>query len=182
MKNTRAALRYAKAALGISLEQKEEELLGQDMQLIIDVFAQNKSLLNYLENPVISVSSKRSALQKVFSQLNPLSDQLLDLLVKNNRIDLLKEVAIAFLELLQKQQGKEKAFVTTAVALTPVLEKTILEKAKELSLSKIELENIIDPKIIGGFILRIGDLQYNASVSYQLEQLKREFTKKNYSA
>jgi len=57
-----------------------------------------------------------------------------------------------------------------------------LAKAKELSSAEISLENSIDPSIIGGFILRIGDLQYNASVAHQLEQLERELTQKNYSA
>jgi len=72
--------------------------------------------------------------------------------------------------------------VTTAVALTPALEKIILAKASQLSTAEITLENTIDPSIIGGFILRIGDLQYNASVAHQLDQLKREFTQTNYSA
>ena len=72
--------------------------------------------------------------------------------------------------------------VTTAVPLSSALEKIVLAKAKELSKAEISLTNNVDPSIVGGFILRIGDLQYNASVSNQLEHLKRELTQKNYSA
>ena len=95
---------------------------------------------------------------------------------------MLAQVATAYLSLLKKHQGKETAIVTTAVALSPDLEKVILAKAKEMTSAEISLENKIDPSIMGGFILRIGDMQYNASVAYQLEQLKRELTQTNYSA
>ena len=83
---------------------------------------------------------------------------------------------------MEKHQGKETAVVTTAAPLTAALEKVVLAKAKQLSSAEISLENKVDPSIVGGFILRIGDLQYNASVAHQLEQLERELTQKNYSA
>ena len=182
MKNTRAALRYAKAALNLSLEQKKEEAVAKDMQEIIAVFEANKELSVFLENPVVANQAKQDALIKVFSALRPISNELITLLTNNNRIDLLDQVAQAYVALLKKHQGKEVAVVTTAVALTPALEKTILAKAKELSSNEISIENTIDPSIIGGFVLRIGDLQYNASVAHQLDQLKRELTQTNYSA
>jgi len=182
MRNTRAALRYAKAALSISLEQKNEVTLAQDMEQVVSVFAENPALGQFLENPVVANSVKQETLQKAFASLSPLSNQVIELLSTNNRIDLLDQVALAYLDLLKKHQGKETAAVTTAVALTPALEKTILAKASQLSSAEISLHNIIDPTIIGGFILRIGDLQYNASVAHQLDQLKREFTQTNYSA
>ena len=172
MKNTRAALRYAKAALSTSLEQKKEETLGKDMQQIADVFAENGMLTSYLDNPVIPNADKLVTLQKVFVELDALSNQLLALLATNNRINILDQVALSFLSLLQKHQGKETALVTTATPLTPELEKLVLTKANELSSANIQIENTIDASIIGGFILRIGDLQYNASVAHQLDQLK----------
>ena len=58
----------------------------------------------------------------------------------------------------------------------------ILNKARELSSAKLTLTSIVDPSIIGGFILRIGDLQYNTSVVQKLDTLKRELTQTNYSA
>lgn len=182
MKNTRAALRYAKATLSSSLDQNNETATALDMQKIVSVFEENKDLISFLENPVITNSAKKEALQKIFSSLSTLTNQLVQLLATNNRIDLLNQVAESYLNLLQKHQGKETALVTTAFPLTPDLEQTILAKAKQLSSAELQLENIIDPTIIGGFILRIGDLQYNASVSHQLNQLKQEFTQTNYSA
>jgi F-type H+-transporting ATPase subunit delta len=72
--------------------------------------------------------------------------------------------------------GVEIAKVTTAIPMTTEMEKTISAKIAEMSSKKITIENTIDPSIIGGFILRIGDMQYNASVSGRLNELKREFS------
>jgi len=70
----------------------------------------------------------------------------------------------------------ETAVVTTAVPMTPELEKLVLAKVATFSSKTITLENKVDPAIIGGFVLRIGDKQYNASVTNRLQQLKREFS------
>jgi F-type H+-transporting ATPase subunit delta len=66
--------------------------------------------------------------------------------------------------------------VTTAIPLTEDLKSKVLVKAKELTGKDVDVKNIIDETIIGGFILRIGDIQYNASIANQLNKLKREFT------
>ncbi|MGB1634512.1 MAG: F0F1 ATP synthase subunit delta, partial [Flavobacteriaceae bacterium] len=72
-----------------------------------------------------------------------------------------------------------KATVTTAISLTPELEKQILKKAKELSGKEALLENKIDSSIIGGYILKIGDMQYDASLSNQLKALKTTLIQTN---
>ena len=101
----------------------------------------------------------------------------MDTLVANNRIDILEQVAAKYNQLFDESKGIELATVTTAIALTPDLEKKVLAKAKELTGKKdVEVKNSIDESIIGGFILRIGDVQYNASVANQLSKLKRELT------
>jgi F-type H+-transporting ATPase subunit delta len=66
--------------------------------------------------------------------------------------------------------------VTSAVALSESLEKEIKEKVAKLINKEVTITNLVDPSLLGGFILRVGDLQYNASVAAQLQQLEREFT------
>jgi F-type H+-transporting ATPase subunit delta len=72
--------------------------------------------------------------------------------------------------------GVEVAKVTTAVSMDATLEAKVLAKVATLSSKKITIENNVDPSIIGGFILRIGDKQYNASVANRLQVLKRELS------
>ena len=75
-------------------------------------------------------------------------------------------------------KGVKVATVITAVAITPEIQATVLSKVKEMTGSEnVTIDNTIDDSIIGGFILRVGDLQYNASIANQLGNLKREFSK-----
>ncbi len=101
----------------------------------------------------------------------------MNLLVDNRRISMLNEVALKYIILSEKFKGQNVAYVTTAVPMTTKLEEQLLKKVEGLIGNKVTLKNKIDESIIGGFVLRIGDLQYDASISNKMNNLKREFTK-----
>ncbi|TGV03815.1 ATP synthase F1 subunit delta [Flavivirga rizhaonensis] len=176
MAGARAAIRYAKAVLSLASDQKAAEAVNNDMKLIADTIAESKDLSETLQSPVISSSVKKAVLLEVFKKSDKTTLSLIDTLVNNNRIDILGHVALKYNQLFDQSKGIELATVTTAVALTADLEKKVLAKAKELTGKNVEVKNIIDESILGGFILRIGDIQYNASIANQLNKLKREFT------
>ncbi|SFC62481.1 ATP synthase F1 subcomplex delta subunit [Algibacter lectus] len=176
MAGARAAIRYAKALLSLASDQNTTEVVGNDMKLIANTLATSKDLSEALQSPVIPSSIKKSTLLEVFKNADKSTNNLIDTLVTNNRINILGDIAVKYGQLLDESKGVEVATVTTAVALTDDLKKRVLEKAKTLTGKDVEVENIIDEDILGGFILRIGDLQYNASVANQLNKLKREFT------
>ena len=96
-------------------------------------------------------------------------------LILNKRVDLLDEIASQYGQLYYKLNDKEQATVITAVAMTEALEKKIMNKLKTLSTRQVTLKKIIDESILGGFILRVGDQQYDASVSNQLNRIKNKF-------
>lgn len=176
MAGARSAVRYAKAMLSLASDQKTEDAVNSDMKLIVSTIADNKDLREALQSPVIPSSVKKSVLLEVFKNSNKTTLSLIDTLISNNRINILGDVASKYSQLLDESKGIELGTVTTAVALTADLEKKVLAKAKELTGKNVEVKSIIDESILGGFILRIGDLQYNASVANQLNKLKREFT------
>jgi F-type H+-transporting ATPase subunit delta len=115
-------------------------------------------------------------LEQVFKNANAVTLQLFNVLQTNNRIQILGDIVNAYLSLYDNQMGIEKVTVTTAVALTPELETKVLKKVKELTPKQVVIKNIIDESLIGGFVLRVGDVEYNASVSNQLNKLKRQLT------
>ena len=94
----------------------------------------------------------------------------------NKRFELLQDVAIQYNALHDELNGIETAVVTTAFPITTELETKVLAKIATFSTKNITIQNIVDPAIIGGFILRMGDKQYNASVANRLQNLKREFS------
>lgn len=176
MAGERAAIRYAKAVLSLATDNNIAEAVNADMELINNTVAQSKDLKDMLYSPVISASIKKSALLEIFKGVNPATVNLVDTLITNKRVDLLPQVASKFITLFEQQKGSQIATVTTAVPLTEALEAKVLAKVKELTGKDAAIKNIVDESIIGGFILRVGDTQYNASIADQLSKLKREFT------
>lgn len=176
MAGSRAAIRYAKALLSLATDQKKADVVNNDMMLIANTFADSTELSNMLNNAVIKSETKKEALLAVFPKLNAISSGLFDVLISNKRMTILNDIAKQYSILFDDFNGKEIAKVTTAVPMTKELEAKVLAKVKALTNKEVTLENIVDESILGGFILRVGDKQYNASISNNLNNLKREFT------
>ena len=98
------------------------------------------------------------------------------MLVDNKRVAILNEVALKYIILNEQLKGKDVAFVTTAVTMNAALEKKVLKQVTSITGKEVTIENKIDESIIGGFVLRVGDLQYDASIANKLNNIKREFT------
>jgi len=176
MAQTRAAIRYAKAVLNLANEQNSASAVNEDMKSIVNAVAVSEDLHEMLQSPVINSTVKKETLLKVFPELNNLSAKLIDILVENKRINILDAVAHKINELFDESQGIQIANVTTAIPLTDDLKAKVLVKVKELTGNDAEIKNSVDESILGGFILRVGDIQYNASIANKLDKLKREFT------
>ncbi|AWX44579.1 ATP synthase subunit delta [Flagellimonas maritima] len=175
MKESRAAIRYAKATLDFAIEKKAAEAVEKDMREIAAVITENLELQNLLESPVIKGEVKKDSLYEIFDKSQEITKGLITTLVDNKRIALLHDVAFKYVILHEKLKGEDVAFVTTAAPLTKDLEKKILVEVTKMTGNKITLENNIDESIIGGFVLRVGDLQYDASIANKLNGLKKEF-------
>ena len=93
---------------------------------------------------------------------------------------MLHQVANKYITLYDSIKGIEVAQVITAVPLSEELEESVLNKVKEITGKQATLENTVDESILGGFILRIGDVQYDASIANKLQALKREFEDETY--
>lgn len=176
MSGKRAAIRYAKAILSLAQDKNEVEAVNNDMRLIASTVSQSQDLADVLNSAVVKITEKKQALLKIFPDVTTITKELFNVLTVNKRLNLLDGVAQSYEELYQAQSGKESAIVTTAFPITAELEQKVLEKAKQFTTKTVQITNIIDEDILGGFILRIGDLQYNASVANKLNRLKREFT------
>jgi F-type H+-transporting ATPase subunit delta len=172
---SRAAIRYAKAILETALSSGKANQVNDDMKSIINAVNSSTDLKDFLVSPIISSEVKMKALSEVFGSVQADTKSLFRLLQENKRFEILEAIATQFNAQFDEMNGVEVAKVTTAFPITADLEAKILAKATSISTKKITIQNTVDPSIIGGFILRIGDKQYNASVSNRLHELKREF-------
>ncbi len=181
MKDARAALRYAKAILNLAIDNKSEAAVNDDMSFIAATIAENKDLEVMLNSPIVKASDKMNVLNALFQgKVNNITLGLFHLLKDNKRIAMLQPVALKYAIVFDHLKRTQVAMVTTAVALTEEVEKQVLDKIVALTGSKANLENVINPDILGGFILRVGDVQYDASISNYLNELRKEFDNSHF--
>lgn len=169
-----AAKRYAKAIYSIAEENNNTKAIFEDMQLVASTLSENKNLKTVFSSPVISVEQKLNVAKEVFKQLNKSALQLIEVLASNGRIQLLGLVANAFIEQYEDAHQIQRAKVTSAVQLDAKLEKEIQDKIKGLTGAEAELDMQVDENLLGGFVLRIKDMQFDASVINQLHRVKRQ--------
>jgi F-type H+-transporting ATPase subunit delta len=179
MKSSRASIRYAKATLAFAEEANASQAVSSDIQSLLTLMKQSDALNSVLENPMLSSEKKQSILKEVLPNMTEQTQRLFSLLATNNRMELLRATCEQYLHLFAAKKGEVEATVVTAIPLTPELEEQILQQTKIFSSQKAVLKNKIDPSIIGGYILKIGDMQFDASVSNQLRAIKTTLTKSN---
>ena len=179
MYGLRAANRYAKALLEYASEQNAIERVFQDISLIHNTIKTNKDLERLLVSPIVKTIVKKNVLNKIFVNISAEVRRFIDILIANKRLPILYQTTEKFIIHYNEFKNNRTAFVTTAVPLTESMRKEVLQKVETLTgNSNITLENKVDEGIIGGFILRVGDIQYNASISHKLNKLKQEFQEK----
>ncbi len=177
MNVSKVGLRYAKAVLQQATQDDNVKEVFADMTDIQNTLAGSKELRTSLQSPVIKASDKQAVLSELFSSSTKTTQNLIEVLVANRRTHFIGDVAGGYVSLYNQSQGVKEVKVTTATAMDSELEAKVLAKAKSITGSdNISLDNQVDPDIIGGFILRVGDLQYNASIAAQLGKLRKEFS------
>ncbi|UZO81669.1 ATP synthase F1 subunit delta [Aquimarina sp. ERC-38] len=173
---SRAAIRYAKAVLSLAKDQNKMLDVQTDMKRISDTIEASGELRMVLQSPLIKSEVKLASLKEIFKNSQDITQNLFEILIRNKRIEILDKVAINYQQLYDKMHNIQVAKVTTAIPLDASLGMKVKAKVKELTGNEAVLENIVDESIIGGFILRVGDLQYNASIKNKLTTLRRELS------
>lgn len=167
---SRAASRYAKAALKFAAQDPAP--LAQDLAQVQSLLEAHEDLSLFLENPTLPAGVKKETLIKLMPKHSKAFERLLIVLASNNRLSIVGAIAQQYHRLYALKQGQLTATVITAVPLNAALEEEVLQKAKSITTQKVKLENKVDPAILGGFILTLGDMQYDASVLQKLKGIK----------
>ncbi len=182
MSDHRAASRYVKSLLGLAEEQKALDQVHNDMVLFKKLTESNRDFYLLLRNPIVNHDKKRDILVAIFKgKVHPLTMSFLDIITRKNREPLLPAIAEEFHNAYNEYKGVGKASVVTAVALDPTLRAEFEKLAVKYSPSdKVELLEKIDPEMIGGFVLNVGDRQVDASIKNKLKALKVKFSQNPY--
>lgn len=174
MGSHRAAVRYARSVIELAQEQKSLEKVKEDMLLFTKTIDENRELGVVLKNPIVPSVKKRDILKALFEKrVQPLTFKAFELIVSKNRENILDQIAIEFISEYNILKGIAVAMVTTPYSLDANQRKEITKVVADITKMKVELTEIVDETLIGGFVLNIGDKQIDESVKSKLAKIQR---------
>ena len=180
--NPRLAARYAKSILDLSLERGELETVYKDMLLLNEACRDSKDLVAVLRSPIIKADKKGKILEAIFTgKVSAMTTAFMNLLLNKEREGFLPEIATAFVEQYKKHKGISTVRLTTAVPVSEDVRQAILQKLKtDRHLQQVELDSEVNPALIGGFILEIGDERLDSSVAFELSNIRKQFQNNDF--
>jgi|TARA_B100001778_G_scaffold60752_1_gene47295 F-type H+-transporting ATPase subunit delta len=173
---SRAAIRYAKAMYDIANEENSINEVYKDMNFINELNSDSLDFKNLLSNSQINFQDKKKLILSLIKQSNALTEKLIDLLIHNKRVKIIGDIASSFIQLYNKNNNIKEATIITASPINNELESKILSMINIKDAKSVNLTNVVNPNIIGGFIIRFDGKEYNASVKQNLNNLKTELT------
>lgn len=176
MLTSKVAKRYAQGLLDFSQESGQTDAVYSEMKDVLKIMTESKELNRFFQTPFIDFKKKTEAASEIFKSLSPVSQNLIKLVIKQGRETHLKNIAQEFINKVEDMRGVQRITLTSATELS---QKNIEDILKSTSLvkqqSQYDLKTVINPEILGGYILRVGDQQVDASVKSKLEKLKKDF-------
>ncbi len=182
MLNPRLAGRYAKSLINLSLERNELEGTYNDMLFLQSVCNSSKDFVSLLKSPVIPSEKKEKILDAITAgKVSTMIATFNKLLIQKNRETFLPEIITAFIQQYKDYKGIHIVTLTTATRVSEELKKNIVDKMKaSTSMQNIELKTEVKEDIIGGFILEVGDQLVDASIAYELNNIKMQFQNNDF--
>lgn len=178
MNYAKIGTRYAKALYLSALEENALENVYHDMQVLQQITTENPSFISFLKTPILKPSEKKQFFESVFSNyVHPLVLRFLFLLTEHRRENRLIDIIRNFYTLYLKNKNTVSVNLITTIKADDAMINLFKEKLQQILHKTILLQNTIDDKIAGGFILQIEDKEFDASVKTQLNKIKNNLMK-----
>ncbi|GIV27864.1 MAG: ATP synthase subunit delta [Bacteroidia bacterium] len=176
-----AANRYAQAILDLAQQQNATEVIYNNAQSLFKIIKSNKDLYNFFKSPLIKSDKKEKIIRQLFEKsTHSILMQLISILCKRRREAIFPEILQAIIQEYKRRNNIVTAQLVTAFKFDDELRKNLIEKIKNWKKTdKIELQEVIDESIIGGFILKTENEQIDSSIKTQLNHLYQSFLQTN---
>lgn len=176
--DSQLAERYSKALFSLGQDEGILSTLEKDMLHISEVLASSSELQNALKSPIISKEDKQSLLDTIITKykLSKIIVNFIGVLIENDRIYLLPEIAEKFADLVGTEKGEIKASIVSAIELKQAqLDEIAQELSKSLNNKTVKLFPEVDANILGGSIITIGSKMFDGSLAGQIDRLQNAF-------
>lgn len=173
-----ASLQYATALTDIVLEQGAAEPARKQLEDFQAAYAESAELRNFLASPAVARETKHGVIEKLAARLgaSKIIRNFLFVIVDNQRIQILPEIVDSFEQVLRERQGVAEADVASAVALNDRQKAALVQTLERLSGKKIQAKYSLEPGLLGGAVVRIGDTIYDGSLRSRLNQMRARLT------
>ena len=174
MISSNIAKRYARAFFEIAGEQKQYEAYCRELTAFSAVLEENKSLSEFLSNPVFDQPDKKAVVESILAkmQISPMTANFLRLLVDKRRIGILSEIEVCYRELMDQTLKRVRVTVKTAFPLNDTLSEKLRIGLEGLTGRQVEMSVLADPSLLGGIVVRVGDTLYDGSIRTQLNNMR----------
>lgn len=174
---------YAKALMGFGVEAGNVDQLVDELSAVVDVLHELPKLRAALESPRIALEAKSKLINTAFEkQVGRDVLNFLKIVATKNRFDCLGAIGISASRMQDEMAGRVKATLTTAEVVDDSVREKIVAKLAEVLGKQVSLTSTVDPAIIGGMVVRVGDTVYDGSVANELSQVRTKATKRAIDA
>ncbi|CQR46166.1 ATP synthase subunit delta [Paraliobacillus sp. PM-2] len=172
--------RYAEALFQLAEEKHILEAMESELMIVKEVFQNNPDFILFLDNPGLEGNDKKQLIDQAFTDFSTEVVNTLKLLVDRHHEEVVIDMVDAFINLFDEARGIKQATVYSVRELSDE-EKTQLANVfqAKLHIAKLKINNVIEPDIIGGVKLRIGNTIYDGSVKGKLEQFEKNIAVTN---
>jgi F-type H+-transporting ATPase subunit delta len=169
-----ASLQYANAMADIALTQGAAEPAAKQLKEFGAAYAESAELRTFLASPAVSMEDKHAVIEKIVARLgaSKIIRNFLFVLADHRRTQLIPEVIAAFHDVIRQRQGVAEAVVSSAVELSAAQKKKMAATLGRLTGKKIETKYALDPALLGGAVVRIGDTIYDGSLRSRLNEMR----------
>jgi F-type H+-transporting ATPase subunit delta len=174
MRDRKVAGRYAEALLRTAKPAGTLVACAESYAGVLEVMAASRELVIFLDSPQVREQEKKEVLKKVFGpHMEPVLLDFFNLLLDRNRIELLRDIGTVFAELVEADQGLVRVGVVTAIALPADLETKLRDKLAHVTGKSVILDKKVDPAVIGGVRVTLGDRVIDGTVRTNLDRLRK---------
>jgi F-type H+-transporting ATPase subunit delta len=165
---------YARSLFEVASEQEKLDTVKEQIGQFADALHTNRDLAVFFFSPYFSIDEKKDGLHKTLEDADPAVMNFLEALIERHRMPAIYRIRTEFELLVDKADKRLPVLLTSAVALDPQLVEDLGKRIGEQTGNEIELTSKVDPDILGGIVLRVGNFILDASIRTRLEKLRRE--------
>jgi ATP synthase F1 delta subunit len=165
---------YARALFQVARDQDKLDEVHDQLGQFTDALDQNRDLAVFFFSPEFTSDEKKAALARAVEGAEPAFYNFLEALIERHRMPVIFRVRTRFHELWEDARNLLDVSVTTAVELSADAVESIGRRVQEQTGRTVELSSRVDPDILGGLVLRVGNMILDASIRQRLEQLRKQ--------